>query len=161
MTEEIKCILHNIKKAKSFGRWDAFNVAITIDRCIFAQLTSEMLQKAANEANQQGKEAGKGFLSRWGDQMSATLKYGDRYLTMDPEAILRENSDNFALDNRSIKSIAFKQKHNIQDKDSLVRRIYGEVTFDTDKGKTTYQIDGMPLDDIAAMKMILGSIVSG
>ena len=50
MSEQIKCVLHNIKKAKMFGQWDDYNVAVTDTRCIFAKLTGDLLKKAAAEA---------------------------------------------------------------------------------------------------------------
>lgn len=161
MPEQVRCVLHNIKKPRMFGAPDTYNVAATDSRCIFARLTNDMLKKAAAEANRKGKEEGKGFFSRWGDQMAATLKYGDRYLAMPPEEIMKENRDNFAVDHRDIKSISFREKHTIEDANKILRRIYGEVTFDTVRGKTTYQLDGMPVADIAAMRSVLGDRVRG
>lgn len=161
MPEQIKCVLHNIKKPRMFGQLDAYNVAVTDTRCIFAKLTSDLLKKAAADANRKGKEEGKGFFDRWGDQMSATLRYGDRYLTMSPEEVLQETKDNFAVDNTGIKSIVFREKTRRADIDSAIKRIYGEVTFDTGHGKTTYQLDGMPVDDIAAMRAVLGDKIHG
>jgi hypothetical protein len=161
MAEQVKCILHNIKKPKTFGTPEAFNVAVTDSRVIFAKLTTDLLKKTAAEANEAGKAEGKGFLGRWGDQMAATLTYGDRYLRYTPEQVLQENNDNFGINFAEINSIDFKEKRRIQDAGSVIRRIYGEVTFDTARGKTTYQIDGMPVDDIAAMKVIIGAKVRG
>jgi hypothetical protein len=161
MSEQIKCILHNIKKTKMFGTPESFNVAVTDSRCIFAKLTADLLKKAAAEANEAGKAEGKGFLGRWGDQIAATMTYGDRYLQYIPEQVLQENKDNFAVTFTDIKSIEFKEKRRIQDAGSIIRRIYGEVTFDTAQGKTTYQMDGMPVDDIAAMKAVMGNKVRG
>jgi hypothetical protein len=161
LAEQIKCILHNIKKPKTFGTPEGFNAAVTDSRVIFAKLTNDLLKKAAAQANEAGKAEGKGFLGRWGDQIAATMTYGDRYLQYTPEQVLQENSDNFAINFEEIKSIEFKEKRRIQDAGSIMRRIYGEVTFDTARGKTTYQIDGMPVDDIAAMKAVIGAKVRG
>jgi hypothetical protein len=153
--------LHNIKKAKTFGTPEAYNVAVTDNRCIFAKLTNDLLKKAAADANEAGKAEGKGFLGRWGDQMAATMKYGDRYLNWTPEQVLQETKENFAIGFGDIKSIDFQEKKRIQDAGSIIRRIYGEVTFDTAQGKFKYLIDGMPVDDIAAMKAVLGAKVRG
>lgn len=159
--EQVRCILRNIKKPKMFGAPDTYNVAVTDSRCIFARLTTEMLRRAAAEANRQGKEEGKGLLSRWGDQMAATLRYGDRYLAMLPEDILKENRENFAIDHRDIKDVSFREKRRVEDAGKIVRRIYGEVTFNTVRGRTTYQVDGMPVDEITAMRVVLGDKVRG
>ena len=161
MPEQVKCVLHNIKKSKMFGTPEAFNVAVTDSRCIFARLTPDLLKKAAAEANEAGKAEGKGFLGRLGDQMSATMGYGNRYLNYTPEQILQETKDNFAINFTDIKSIDFKEKRRVQDAENIIRRIYGEVTFDTAQGKTSYMIDGMPVDDIAAMKAVIGGKVHG
>lgn len=159
MPEQIKCVLHNIKKTKMFGMVDAYNVAVTDTSCIFAKLTGDLLKKAAAEANQKGKEDGKGFFGRWGDQMSATLRYGDRYLTMLADEVMKETPDNFVVDIADIETISFKEKQRVSGAKDAIRRIYGEVTFDTKHGKTTYQIDGMPVDDIAAMRAVIGDKV--
>ena len=161
MPEQVKCVLHNIKKSKMFGSWDAFNVAVTDSRCIFAKLTADLLKKAAAEANEAGKAEGKGFLGRWGDQMSATMGYGNRYMNYTPDQVLQETKDNFAINFTDIKSIDFKEKRRIQDAGKIIHRIYGEVTFDTARGKMVYMIDGMPVDDIAAMKVVIGGKVRG
>lgn len=161
MPEQVKCVLHNIKKARFFGNPDAYNVAVTESRCIFAKLTSDLLKKAAAEANEKGKEEGKGFLGRWGDQLSATLLYGDRYLGLSADEVMQENKENFAISIADIKSISFKEKQRVKQPGQVITRIYGEVTFETSQGKTTYQIDAMPVDDIAAMKAVLGNKVRG
>ncbi|MBM4432599.1 MAG: hypothetical protein FJ025_01185, partial [Chloroflexi bacterium] len=108
MSEQVKCVLHNINKPKKFGTWDTYNVAVTDIQCIFAKLTNDLLKKAAAEANQKGKEEGKGFFSRWGDQMSATMRYGDRYLSMSADDVLAENPENFVIAHSEIKTITFK-----------------------------------------------------
>ena len=158
MPETVKCVLHNIRKAKMFGTPETYNVVVTESRCIFAGLTADLLKKAAAEANEKGKDEGKGFLGRWGDQIAATLTYGDRYLNMSPDDVMRENPKNFSINLNDIKSISFNEKTRVQDK-GIIKRIYGEVTFDTNQGKNTYQIDGMPVDDIAAMRGLLGNKV--
>ncbi|MCX6653800.1 MAG: zinc ribbon domain-containing protein [Candidatus Bathyarchaeota archaeon] len=81
--ERIISIVPNLKKPKSFGRWDTYNLIVTDKRCVFAILTADMLNKSIQEANEQGKAQGKGVMDRWGDQMSATMGYWRRYESMD------------------------------------------------------------------------------
>lgn len=161
MSEQIKCVLHNIKKAKMFGQWDAYSVVVTGTRCIFAKLTGDLLKKAAAEANQKGKEDGKELLDRWGDQMAATLRYGDRYLGLSAEAIMQECKDNFAVDNSSLKSISFREKTRRTDAGSAIKQIYGEVASDSTSGKTTYQLEDMSVDDVVYMRAVLGDKIRG
>ncbi len=161
MSEHVVCVLHNVKKSKFLGRWDTFNVAVTGERCLFARLTSEMAKKAVEEANKQGKAEGKGFMARWGEQLQASLSYGNRYLGMAPDDILKENADNFALSNGDIERIEFREVRKKTDRGQSVRRVYGEVTFKTRSGKAAYELDGYPVDDIAALKTVFGDKVAG
>lgn len=161
MAEQVLAVLHNVKKTKMLGRWDTYNVAVTGQRCIFAKLTTDMLKQAAAQANEQGKAEGKGFMARWGEQLAASLTYGNRYLIMAPDDILKENPDNFSVDNEEIEAIKFQEKRGVEDKGAVVHRIFGEVTFKTKRGKTEYQMDGIPTDDIAALKRVLGDRVRG
>ena len=159
MEEKVSFILYNIKKSKSLGRWDTYNVAVTERRCIFAKLTADMLKKAASAANAEGKAEGKGFLSRWSDQMQVSLSYGDRYLNMAPEDVLRENPENFALDNSEIVAVKFRQKHQKAEKKGMIERVSGEVTFESKGSKFTCAMDSYPSKDIEQMRQILGSKV--
>jgi hypothetical protein len=159
MEEKVLCVLRNIKKPKFLGNGDAFNVAMTDRRTIFARLTAEMLKTAIAEANQRGKEEGKNFLSRWGDQLKASFAFGEKYLSMSPEDILKENPENFALENTDIAFIVFRRKIQAKAVKTAVQRILGEVTFESKQGKTTYKIDGYPTEDIEQMKRVFGGKV--
>lgn len=160
MSERVLCVLHNIKTAKAFSTPDAYNVAVTNYRCIFAKLTTELLNRAAAEANTQGQAQGKGFFARWGDQLSATLFYGDRYLGWPGEAVLAECPGNFAIEFTNIRSVTFREKRRYE-QGQWITRINGEVTFDTTYGKYNYQLDSMPINDIAEMRGVMGNIVHG
>jgi hypothetical protein len=100
-----------LKKPKSFGRWDTFTGVMTTQQFIVAQMTSEMLKTATNEAKEQAKAQGKGFFGQWSDQLKASFGYTKRYLNMDPTAILAETPGNFAIENSTIKEIKLKLKH--------------------------------------------------
>ena len=159
MEEKVLLVLHNIKKTKALGRWDTYNVVMTERRCIFAKLTADMLKKAASAANAEGKAEGKGLLSRWSDQMQVSLSYGDRYLNMAPEDVLRENPESFALENSEIVAVKFRQKHQKAEKKGMIERVSGEVTFESKQSKSTFAMDSYPNKDIEEMRKILGSKV--
>ncbi len=163
MSEQVRCVLHNIKKTKFLGRWDTYNVAVTEQRCIFAKLTNDMLKNAVTEASAQGKAEGKGFLARWGDQLQASLSYGNRYLSLAPDDILKENPDNFAVANEDVEAVCFREVRQKRPGQGgrVIQRVYGEVTFKTGKGKTEYALDTVPVDDIAALRKVLGDKVQG
>lgn len=61
-------------------------------------------------AKERAKSSGKGFLGQWSEQLRATLGYAQRYLNMEPLAILAETSGNFAIENRTIREIKLKLK---------------------------------------------------
>jgi hypothetical protein len=91
-----------LRKPKSLGRYDTYSGVLTNQRVIFAQMTSEMLTRAAQEARDQAKAEGKGFWGQWSDQLKGTFGYTKKYLTMPPQAILAETPGNFALNNNTI-----------------------------------------------------------
>jgi hypothetical protein len=103
-----------LRKPKSLGRYDTFTGVVTTHRMIFAQMTGEMLKDAAKAAREQAKAAGKGFWDQWSDQLKATFAYSQKYLTMEPSAILSETQGNFAVNNDTIHEIKMKLKHTRQ-----------------------------------------------
>jgi hypothetical protein len=140
MEEKIIGLIPMLKKPKSFGRWDAYAVIITDQRTIFAQLTSRMLKDAAMEAQRKGKEEGKGFLSRWADQIKATTSYSERYLNIPPEEALHENPGNFGIPNQDIKFIQVKKRRSGWGQEN--EQTITEIKIESALKKETYHIDG-------------------
>lgn len=158
MEEKMAGLIPVLKKPKSFGRWDTYALIITDQRTIFAQLTASMLKEAAAEAQRKGKEEGKGFFSRWADQLKATMAYSERYWNIPPDEALNENPGNFAIPNQEIKLIKIKQKHESgweQESD----RITTEVKIESAGKKATYNIDGYSKDTQNMLKSIFGDRV--
>ncbi len=144
--ERIISIVPNLKKPKSFGRWDTYNLIVTDKRCVFALLTADMLNKSIQEANEQGKAQGKGFMDRWGDQMSATMGYWRRYESMDPEAVLRENRENFSFDRSSVKKAYVEHRRRGNQMNSPP---YYEVIIETRGGNYKYESDTDPGPEVS------------
>jgi hypothetical protein len=147
--ERIVAIVPNLKKPKSFGRWDTYNLIITERRCIFASLTGDMLNRAIKEANEQGKADGKGFMDRWGDQMTATMGYWKRYESMEPETALRENKENFVIDLSAIKGTNVNRKIRQSNVKNAIRAYYWDVTIDTRGGKFNFESDSDPSEPMS------------
>ncbi|MCW3996343.1 MAG: zinc ribbon domain-containing protein [Candidatus Bathyarchaeota archaeon] len=99
-----------LRKMKSLGRYDSYAGVITSQRLIFAQLTSEMLTAAAQQARDQAKAEGKGFWGQWSEQLKGSFGYTKKYLTMPPQAILAETPGNYAIYNNSISEIKIHLK---------------------------------------------------
>lgn len=83
-------------------------LVITSQRIIFARVTNDMLKQAVADARDGAKTEGKGFFGQWGAQLAAYSSLADRYLTMQPEQILHENGDNFAVDRASVTKTRLK-----------------------------------------------------
>jgi len=125
------------RKPKSFGRYDSFTGVITPHQLIIAQMTADMVKAATMQAREQAKAAGKGFWGQWSDQLKATFGYTQKYLTMDPAAILAETPGNFAIDNNSITEIKMKTRYLDQDSS----RYEWEVQIHSHGGKYEFRMD--------------------
>jgi len=117
---------------------------------ILAQLTSEMVKKAAEDTQRKAKAEEKGFFGGWAAQMGAGINYAQRHMGMEPESILRENAGNFAVDNSNVYTIRIRQ----EDEDSK------EYEFEIETGacKHSHIIDGYP-ESTDALKQIIGERV--
>jgi hypothetical protein len=149
LNERIVAIVPNLKKPKSFGRWDTYNLIVTERRCIFALLTSDMLNRAIKEANEQGKSQGKGFMDRWGDQLQASMGYWKQYESIEPEKALRENKENFSVDLSAVKSAYVNRKEKDGQGRNAIKIHYWEVVIETRSDKFKYESDGDPSSAVA------------
>lgn len=136
--EMVTFVLPSAKRPKSFGRHDNYCIAVTPRRMIFARVTGDMLKEASREAVEKAKEEGKGFIGRWGSQLSTLMNYCDRYVGKTPQDVLAENKENFYVDNSGIHKIRVKSKSRGEDDD------YYEFTFETNSGKHKFEFDSLP-----------------
>jgi hypothetical protein len=100
-----------MRRLKSLGRYDSFTIVLTNCRMIVAQMTAKMITDAAMQAREQAKAEGKGFLGQWSDQLKGAFTFTQRYLSMNPNAILAETSGNFAVDNAAISEVKLHLKN--------------------------------------------------
>ena len=129
-----------LRKPKSLGRYDSFGGVVTNQRLIFAQITGEMLKDAVKMARDQAKAEGKGFFGQWADQLSASFGYIQKYLTMEPTAILSETSGNFDIDNSAIQEIKLKRKDISQGNTRIKQHEY-EIEIKSSQGKYEFRMD--------------------
>lgn len=155
MEEKMLRLIPVLKKPKSFGRWDTYSLIITNQRTIFAQLTANMLKEAAAKAQRKGKEEGKGFFSRWADQLKATMAYSERYWNIAPDEALNENPGNFDIPNQEIKLIKIKHKHESSWGQEAEQTIT-EIKIESARKKDAYNIDGYNKDIQNMLKNIFG-----
>lgn len=159
MSEQIAAVIPLVRKPKSFGRSDTYTLVVTNTRMVFAELTSDMLKQITMEAQQKGKEEGKGFLARWGDQLKASMNYAERYWKMTPDEALRENPGNFALPNASVKKIKVSSKDSSRGPDDPGRS-YTELKIEAGSGKYEYRCDGHAKPIREALKGAFGDVVA-
>ena len=73
-------------------------------------MTAQMVTDAATQARNQAKSEGRGFWGQWEEQLKATFSYTQRYMTMDPNAILAETPGNYFVDNNAVSEVKLKLK---------------------------------------------------
>jgi hypothetical protein len=100
---------------------ESFHVIVTPGRVILAAFTNEMVKQAAKEAGQTG------FFSGIVGAATVGFTYYKKYLNMDPEAVLKENPQNFAIQRSNIRKVKLEMgsKH----RDPKTKR----ETWDEDK----------------------------
>jgi hypothetical protein len=157
--EHMVGLLPLLKKPKSFGRWDCYAMVITNWRSLFPQISGDMIKEAAAEAQRKGKEDGKGFMARWGDQLKATFNYAQRYWNISPEDILKETPGNFAIENAGIREIKVRRKEEHRGNDNAIYQTYTEMKINTNNGEFVYNIDGHADDEVEALKTVFGDRV--
>ncbi|MBN1152255.1 MAG: hypothetical protein JXA58_03505 [Dehalococcoidia bacterium] len=158
MSENIVAVIPQVRKPKSFGRSDTYTLVVTDVRLVFAELTSAMLKEITAEVQRKGKEEGKGFLSRWGDQIKASMNYAERYWRMTPDQALSENSGNFALPNTSVKKIKISSKDSSNGPDDTGRS-YTELKIEASNGKLEFKCDGHARPIKEALTKVFGDLV--
>jgi len=154
MIEKMVGLVPLVRKPKSFGRSDTYTLILTESRMVFAQLTGDMMKQAAAEAQRKGKEEGKGFLARWGDQLKACSSFAERYWQMAPEAALGETKGNFALPNASVRKIKVSTKGGSDDDESFT-----ELKIEAASGKLEYRVDGDARSVREVLKSAFGDLV--
>lgn len=105
-SERIMAVLPRLIKPKPFRRDTLYAIVITDRRSIFARITDKMLREVMKAQDRVKRRAWRLRLW-WADKVETFYNY-DRFLTMNPDDILRENSDNFAIENSCILSFVVK-----------------------------------------------------
>ncbi len=146
MEDEVIGIVPDMKKSKMLGlSYDSFTLVATTDSTIFAKVTNDVMKQVVKESREQAKAEGKGFFGQWGAQMKGFSRYAERYASMGAQAVLAENSANFAIPNSGIKSIKVKNKSR-SDEDGFTNE--WESTIHSDSGKLKFKTDFDPKEHL-------------
>ena len=144
-----------LRKPKSLGRYDSYTGVVTNYRMIFAQMTTQMINQAVTSARDQAKAQGKGFWGQWGDQLKTSFTFAQRYLSMQPSAILAETPGNFAFDNGAISEIKLKEE---RDNDRGMQVYEMKMEIHHSSGKYEFRMD-QDNNYINLMKQVYGQRV--
>ena len=147
--EVVESAMTGLNKTSMF-RSKSHMLFVTPRRLMLVELTAKMLREAADEANRRGKEEGKGFFSRWKDQMGATMDYGSRFIGWTPGQIAAKFPDAQDIGYSSIGRIKFYSK------DRGDSSIY-EFEIEASGFKEKYQMASMNMDALRRIKQLTGN----
>jgi len=95
--EPIVGLLGGLGLQKGMFKSETYNLVVTTERLIFAELTSAMVNAQAQLGKEQAKAEGKGFFKQWGAMLSANNAILERYNAMPIADMLRESPNNFTV----------------------------------------------------------------
>jgi hypothetical protein len=130
--ERILLIVPGLTRIKKLSTTTQYTLVATDRRLIFAQITNQMIKEETQQAKDQAKAEGKGFLgqvaAQWGSALAfqeTVTRISDRFWSIPPEIIASGTKDNFTMPLNSMVGIEFTRKDN-------------KKTYETDSG---YQVD--------------------
>ena len=134
-TETIRLILPGANRHSGFLglKVEVFMIICTELRIIFAHQTAEMMRENVKQARLQAEAQGKGFFGKWGAQLGANS--GRKYWEKEPEQILAEQPDNFAIQREDLRSIRLREEYNGEDASTTHR-----IEFETTTGKHKFRL---------------------
>jgi hypothetical protein len=98
---------------------ESFVLVLTNNRILVAKQTSELMKENARMAKENARQSGKGFFGQWGAVMGSSGS--QRYLQMQPQAILHETAGNYSIPNDQIRSVRIKENHDLETSQSEVK----------------------------------------
>jgi len=131
-----------------------WTIVVTNARIIVARLTPE-IQKQAVDAKV--KEKGGGFLKRMAVAATSGFTLHERYLTMDPEAILTETPENWWVDALGVSQVTVTQGRWVTDHDNHRWQNDHQLVIVTLQGKFTYTFN--PLMNAANAANLLAQVL--
>ncbi|HMA83419.1 MAG TPA: hypothetical protein VKP59_04235 [Candidatus Thermoplasmatota archaeon] len=132
--ENVLGIIPNVQSGM-FGS-KAYNLIITDEGIIVAQLTNKMLKEEAKKTSQDSKASGEGFLKRIGNQMATRATFHERYLSMSKDQIINETEGNFFISEPEIKKIRIKTGQHYQDDKSTPHQL--KIMWNSGKEKFSF-----------------------
>jgi hypothetical protein len=137
-----------------FGR-QPFLLLITPRRLVFATITSEQQKWAADQAKENARQQGKGFLKQWGAVITSINFLADTYKAMPVPQILSRHPENFYIDLGQIQQVKTKVNWDMDEPNTP-----DEVEIRYAGGKQKFELAGCSARDVKnALKPLLGNRV--
>jgi len=119
-----------------FGQ-KAYNLIVTGQGLIIAQLTNEMIKSEVNKASKESKEKGDGILKRMANTMMAGNAIYQRYFSMTVDQIVQETPGNVFIAEADMKKIRIKTSPIYDDG----KKIPNELKLVWNGGKKKFSFD--------------------
>ena len=120
----------------------AYTLVVTNYRLIFARMTNDLVKQNTERVRAEAKAGGAGFFGQWGAQLKAAFAFAQRYLDMEPAAILAESPGNGFVDPSQVRQLKVERKWRSAGSDDDNSQAYLRIIIETTAGKTTYDTDG-------------------
>ncbi|MBD3197158.1 MAG: hypothetical protein GF317_19040 [Candidatus Lokiarchaeota archaeon] len=135
MTEEnILGIIPNVRGGLLGSK--AYNLIVTNEGIIVAQLTNKMIKEEARKTTQDSKERGEGVLKRIGNQMASRAVYHERYYTKEKDQIINETDGNYFISEPEIKKIRITVGQNYENEKSTPHKL--KIVWNSGKEKFSF-----------------------
>ncbi len=132
--EKIIGIIPNVQSGL-FGN-KAYNLIVTNQGILVAQLTNKMLKEEMEKNHQTAKARGDGFLKRIGNQMASRATFHKRYLSMSKDQIINETEGNYLIPEAEIKKIRIKAGQVYQEEKTIPNEL--KVVWSSGKAKFSF-----------------------
>ncbi|MFB6088234.1 MAG: hypothetical protein ABEK36_00465 [Candidatus Aenigmatarchaeota archaeon] len=83
-----------------------YNLVLTDQRLIFAKYSTELMKQERERALEGAQD--KGFFGRWKASLTSGFNFHNRYHSMEPDEIIREDEENFVINSEEIKSVKLR-----------------------------------------------------
>ena len=120
----------------------AYTLVVTNYRLIFARMTNDLVKQNTERVRAEAKAGGAGFFGQWGAPLKAAFAFAQRYLAMEPAAILAESPGNGFVDPSQVRQLKVERKWCSAGSDDDNSQAYLRIIIETTAGKTTYDTDG-------------------
>lgn len=144
--EPVLGVIPAISRKKGLLSVESFNVVVTGQRLVFAVMTNDMVREEVQ------REGNAGFLAA----MTVGYTFYKRYLNMTPDAALKENPQNFAVDISQIRKVKIfagreiKDYHSIKaNRGSLIKlrqNEKGKLEIETMREKLSFDVPNTSMD---------------